>query len=44
MEAGTLAGFSTSQIMEHLKAAAITKVAYKRKVRIAKNYLLKTLP
>lgn len=43
-EAGALAGLSNSQIMEYLKAAAITKVPYKRKIRIAKSYLLKTLP
>lgn len=41
---GALAGFSTNQIMEYLKAAAITKIAYKLEIRIAKNYLLKTLP
>lgn len=41
---GALADFSTSQIMEYLKAAATTKVAYKLEIRIAKNYLLKTLP
>lgn len=29
---GALAGFSTSQIMEYLKVAAITKVAYKLKL------------
>lgn len=41
---GALAGFSTSQIMGYLKVAAITRVAYKLKMGIAINYLLKTLP
>lgn len=37
-------GFSTSQIMEYLKAAAITKVAHKLEIRVARNSLLKSLP